>query len=203
MDTVVDPEGVMHDKYTAAGHHKNNSWDDGAGGRVTYIGICYGDCIYSIQTTYLRQGTQLMSRKHGGNQGNLFRVKLREPLTWVSGHYGTVCLDPEEFHVDEEECPWNFMKVITSLKFGTGQTTYGPFGKEAGTPFSFDSGTEITGFHGNSSNNQYGYLHRIGVYARCPATCFLDDPPVSAVKRFSLPETASCSQFSVKSEETP
>jgi len=199
----VDPEGVMHEKYTAAGdeYYRKDKWDDGAGGRVTYIGICYGDTIYSIQTTYLRKGTQLMSRKHGGNRGNLFSVNLREPLTWVSGHYGTVCLDPELFYVDEEECPDNFEKIITSLKFGTEQNTYGPFGKERGTPFSFNSGTEITGFHGYSSNDRYGYLHAIGVYARCLATGFLDDPPVSVVKKFSLPETASCSQFSVKSEK--
>ena len=84
----------------------------------------------------------------------------------MSGHYGSWCLDSENF-ADEEEAPYNYTTVIRSLKFETGRATYGPFGRETGTPFNFKMSTGCAGFHGRSSTDEdYGFLEAIGVYVR-------------------------------------
>jgi len=77
-----------------------------------------------------------------------------------------------------------------SLTFGTDKTAYGPFGMERGEPFSFKApGAGISGFHGCSSNDDHGYLHAIGVYVRCPATRFIDEPQLPDLKNVSLRDT--------------
>ncbi|XP_020107960.1 agglutinin-like [Ananas comosus] len=150
-----------------------NQWDDGAGGEVREICICHGPIVYSIQTTYERQGTLLCSRRHGGTDGNFDFISLSSPLTWVSGHYSSWCWDPDLLFPDEEEEPYNFCKVIRSLKFGTADgATYGPYGREIGEPFDFRCSTGIAGFHGRDDSF---HLNAIGVYVKSAAKGVIDD----------------------------
>ncbi|KAK8968868.1 hypothetical protein KSP40_PGU002630 [Platanthera guangdongensis] len=129
--------------------------------------------ISGIQTICERNGVKQISKKHG--------IDLRRPLTWVSGHYGSYCMDPELF-LDEEEAPWDYCKVITSLKFGNEEETYGPFGLQNGTSFVFRTGSEITGFHGSSGGDaiEFGYISKIGVYFRTEAVSAVGEPSKSS-----------------------
>jgi len=82
----------------------------------------------------------------------ILQVKLDCPdefLTSVHGYYGS--LDG-----------WGPV-FVRSLTFRSNKKTYGPFGVEQGTYFSFPmSGGEIVGFHGKSG----WYLDAIGIYLK-------------------------------------
>ncbi|ONK68732.1 uncharacterized protein A4U43_C05F15350 [Asparagus officinalis] len=126
-----------------------------------------------------------MSRKHGGAEDNFTMINFSEPLTCVSGHYGPFCFDNEAAIFNREDEDEYLLRVINSLKFSTARNTYGPFGTERGTPFSFQTVTEITGFHGiRPSSVNVGHLHAIGVYVRCPATQYIDDPATQVVVKY-------------------
>ncbi|KAJ0965014.1 hypothetical protein J5N97_026152 [Dioscorea zingiberensis] len=164
----LDEDGEMYIKVKSKGNTKDfgKEWDDGGGGQVKQICIWYGDLVCGIQVSYERNGTTFLSERHGGTEGDFEQIQFHEPITWVSGHYGSWCLEPD-IYADEEEAPYNYTQVIRSLKFGTDQATYGPFGYETGTPFRFKMNTGCAGFHGHSSSNEdYGYLKAIGVYVR-------------------------------------
>lgn len=167
-------------------------FDDGAGGHMKQILLWHDPCFISgIQTICERGGVNQISKKHGGTQGNFEMINLRRPLTWVSGHYGSYCIDPEIF-VDEEEAPWNYYKVVTSLKFGNEEETYGPFGLQRGTSFVFRAGSEITGFHGTSSDAStagFGYISSIGLYFRTEAVSAVGDPSRSSTEQIEAQGT--------------
>ncbi|KAJ8756003.1 hypothetical protein K2173_024548 [Erythroxylum novogranatense] len=126
-----------------------DSWDDGG----TYDGIrsiyvAHGLCIDSICAVYDYNGKPVTANKHGGTGGKIDEIKLDYPdefLVGVSGYYGNF---------------W-FMYVIRSITFESNRRTYGPFGDEVGTPFTFtvESGS-VVGFKGRSG----WYIDSIGFY---------------------------------------
>lgn len=180
----------------------DHAWDDGCGGDVKHICICHHEVIHSIQTTYQRQGIAYISERHGGAEGNFDVISFNEPLTWVSGHYGSWCIDPDLFYIDEEEDPGSYMKVIRSLKFGTDRAIYGPFGKEVGEPFHYKSSTDISGFHGHcSSSERYRYLTTLGVYVGGIAVCPISDDPIQTMAKTELAVVSSSLQDEAKSSE--
>lgn len=72
-----------------------------------------------------------------------------EFLTSVHGHYGSIN-------------DWGVV-CVRSLTFQSNRKTYGPFGIEQGTYFSFPmTGGKIVGFHGRSG----WYLDAIGIYLK-------------------------------------
>ncbi|KAJ6684831.1 JACALIN-RELATED LECTIN 3 [Salix purpurea] len=127
-------------------------WDDGVHSTVKQLVIAHGAGIESIQVEYDRKGTSIWSQIHGGNGGMKTTVKLDCPdefLTSVHGYYGS--LDG-----------WGPV-FVRSLTFQSNKKTYGPFGVEQGTYFSFPtSGGKIVGFHGKSG----WYLDAIGIYLK-------------------------------------
>lgn len=86
------------------------------------------------------------------NRVYALQVKLDCPdefLTSIHGHYG--CLNE-----------WGPV-FVRSLSFESNRKTYGPFGTEQGTYFSFPmAGGKIVGFHGKSG----WYLDAIGAYLK-------------------------------------
>ena len=81
---------------------------------------------------------------------HIFQVKLEYPdefLTSIHGHYGSI----------NEWGP----AFVCSLTFESNKKTYGPYGIEQGTYFSFPMiGGKIVGFHGKCG----WYLDAIGAY---------------------------------------
>ncbi|KAH1145108.1 hypothetical protein AAZX31_15G021800 [Glycine max] len=123
------------------GGNGGNSWDDGTFTGVREIKLVYGHCIDSIQVVYDRNGKPLTAKKHGGVGGNkTAEIKLQFPdefLVSVSGHY----------------CPVvrGGTPVILSLTFKSNRKTFGPYGVEEGTPFTFSiDGGCVVGFKGRS-----------------------------------------------------
>lgn len=144
------------------GGHGGTSWDDGSFNGVREITIVYDRCIDSIRITYDKNGKPVLSEKHGGTGGHrTSNIKLRYPeefLTSVSGYYGSVV--------------HSGTPVIRSLTFKSNRRTFGPFGIEEGTSFSFPmDGGLIVGFRGRSG----WHLDSIGFYlSRAHTTTFLD-----------------------------
>ncbi|XP_075090084.1 mannose/glucose-specific lectin-like isoform X2 [Nicotiana tabacum] len=118
---------------------------------IKEILIADGDCIESIIFwTVTEQGTTIDSPKFGGDGGRRDKVVIEatplEYLTCIKGTFG-YC---------------GSYSVIKSLCFITNAKNYGPFGSQAGTPFSLvmKEGGAIVGFHGRCG----AYLDAIGVY---------------------------------------
>ncbi|XP_043705202.1 jacalin-related lectin 19, partial [Telopea speciosissima] len=131
------------------GGNGGTSWDDGKYTGVREIKIVYDRCIDSIRVEYDNNGKPVLSEKHGGTGGNrTANIKLiypEEHIIAVSGHY----------------CPvvYGGTPVIRSLAFKTNQRTFGPYGVEEGTPFTFSMKDDlILGFMGRSG----WYLDSIG-----------------------------------------
>ncbi|KAA8540313.1 hypothetical protein F0562_024124 [Nyssa sinensis] len=117
------------------------NWDDGSYNGVREITLVYDRCIDSIRVVYDKNGKPVPADKHGGVGGNqIAEIKLQYPdefFTSVSGHY----------------CPvvYTGSPVIRSLTFQSNRRTFGPFGVEEGTPFSFSmEGCRVVGFYGRS-----------------------------------------------------
>ncbi|XP_074562348.1 jacalin-related lectin 3-like [Curcuma longa] len=128
------------------------NWDESGQGWVKQILITYGeDAINSIQIVYEQNGDVKLAPRHGGGGDKFYTFALasNERFTSVRGHFGVIK---------------NFdYKVITSLCFDTNLGSFGPFGRQDGTPFSFElsSSCSLYGFHGSSNSS---YLTAIGVY---------------------------------------
>ncbi|XP_075090037.1 uncharacterized protein LOC107786447 isoform X3 [Nicotiana tabacum] len=118
---------------------------------IKEILIAHGDCIESIMfRTVTKQGTTIDSPKFGRDGGRKDKVVIEAtPLEYLTGIKGTF-----------GRC--GSYSVIKSLCFITNTKNYGPFGSEAGTPFSLviKEGGAIVGFHGRCG----AYLDAIGVY---------------------------------------
>ncbi|KAG0464986.1 hypothetical protein HPP92_019150 [Vanilla planifolia] len=182
----------------------DKSWDDGATGRIKHIFIWhdkYERIIHGIQTTYERKGEVVISKMHGGNQGNFETITPNKPLTWMSGYYGSYCVERELF-VDEEEAPWNYYKVITSLKFGNQEESYGPFGFDDGTPFFFRGNTEIVGFHGSSNDEYFGYVSTIGLYIKTGAVAILGNTSSASTTQIGSLDDDEAEEKSVASSKS-
>ena len=98
---------------------------------------------------------------------NVFQIKLQYPLEFlvtVSGHY----------------CPvvHGGSPVIRSLTFRSNKRTFGPFGIEVGTPFTFSmDGGLIVGFNGRSGWYLFFFFLRIKwLVARCNWVSFISCP---------------------------
>ncbi|KAF8025671.1 hypothetical protein BT93_F2493 [Corymbia citriodora subsp. variegata] len=133
------------------GGNGGSSWDDGSYHGVREITLVFGHCIDSICMVYDKNGKPVAAEKHGGVGGNqTAEIKLQFPdeyLVSVSGYY----------------CPvvHGGSPVIRSLTFKSNKRTFGPFGMEHGTPFSFPlEGGRIVGFKGRSG----WYLDSIGFH---------------------------------------
>ncbi|XP_077228321.1 jacalin-related lectin 19-like [Tasmannia lanceolata] len=131
------------------GGNGGSSWDDGSFNGIREITLVYDRCIDSIRVEYDKNGKNVLAEKHGGNGGTrTVHIKLQYPeefLTTISGHY----------------CPVvnGGTPVIRSLIFKSNRRTFGPFGVEEGTPFTFPmDGGLIVGFKGRSG----WYLDAIG-----------------------------------------
>ncbi|CAA3023289.1 jacalin-related lectin 19 [Olea europaea subsp. europaea] len=121
------------------GGNGGTNWDDGNYSGVREISLKYGRCIDSICVVYDKNGKPVSGEKHGGSGGSsTAEIKLQFPeefLTTVSGHYSPVVRGGTP--------------VIRSLTFKSNQRSFGPFGVEEGTPFSFPmEGGQIVGFKG-------------------------------------------------------
>ncbi|XP_058192576.1 jacalin-related lectin 19 [Rhododendron vialii] len=141
MSIVVGPWGGNGGSY----------WDDGNYSGVREISLVYGRCIDSIRVVYNKNGKPVAADKHGGIGGSRTAdIKLQYPeefLTSVSGHY----------------CPvvHGGSPVIRSITFKSNRRTFGPYGVEEGTPFSFSAdGAQIMGFKGRSG----WYLDAVGFH---------------------------------------
>jgi hypothetical protein len=123
------------------GGNGGTSWDDGTYHGVREIMLVYDRCIDSIRVVYDKNGKPVTAEKHGGIGGNqTAEIKLQCPeefLVTVSGHY----------------CPvvHGGGPVIRSLAFKSNRRTFGPYGVEEGTPFTFSmDGGIIVGLTGRS-----------------------------------------------------
>ncbi|XP_050211243.1 jacalin-related lectin 3-like isoform X1 [Mercurialis annua] len=135
------------------GGQDGHRWDDGVHSTVRQLVIAHGSGIDSIQFEYDKKGTSIWSEKHGGSGGiRTDKVKLDYPeeyLVSVNGHYGSLN-------------QWGSVFIL-SLTFQSNKRTYGPFGVEQGTYFSFPvTGGKIVGFHGKSG----WFLDSIGIYLK-------------------------------------
>ncbi|CAB4272438.1 unnamed protein product [Prunus armeniaca] len=139
-------------------------WDDGIYNGVREIKIAYCLCIDSITVVYDRNGKPVKAetRMVTAETMKLLRytsilIKLQYPdeyLVGASGHY----------------CPMMFgigPRLIRSLKFQSNRRTFGPYGIEEGTPFTFTvDGGKIVGLKGRSG----WYLDAIGFHVSPPPT---------------------------------
>ncbi|MQL70945.1 hypothetical protein Taro_003239 [Colocasia esculenta] len=163
-------------------------WSEVLHGNIQHIFVTHGKAINSIQVAYEFDGQKALSHRHGriGDASDCASASYTftyisfdpwETLVAVSGYYGPV---------DETYFP-----AIRSLKFVTDRATYGPFGVEEGTHFSFRFDPRLTfaGFHGRSS---FGYLRAIGVYARTDAKHHVEPLPSQQLPR-ALPALWSSS----------
>ncbi|KAB1203777.1 Agglutinin [Morella rubra] len=144
-------------------------WDDGFYSSIRQLVIAHGAGIDSLLIEYDDKGTSIWSEKHGGNGGiKTDKVKLDYPgefLTSIHGHYGSLN-------------EWGPI-FVRSLTFESNKKTYGPFGFERGTYFSFPmAGGRIVGFHGKCG----WYLDAIGAYLQPIETPYLSKPLVHAPK---------------------
>lgn len=121
------------------GGNGGNTWDDGTFTGVREIRLAYDRCIDSILVVYDKHGKPFTAEKHGGVGGNkTAEIKLQYPdefLISVSGYY----------------CPVvrGGTPVIRSLTFKSNRRTFGPYGVEEGTPFTFSiDGGQVVGFKG-------------------------------------------------------
>lgn len=125
-------------------------WDDRVYSTVRQLEIAHGAGIDSIRIEYEQSGTSVWSDKHGGTGGiKTDKVKLEpdEFLTSIHGSYGTLS-------------EWG-PTLVRSLTFESNKRTFGPYGIEQGTEFSFPMiGGKIVGFHGMCG----WYLDAIGVH---------------------------------------
>ncbi|CAL9115705.1 unnamed protein product [Musa acuminata var. zebrina] len=154
MSIIQDDEFAIKLGVTGRVSHRSSKWDEVCYGKIKQILITHGDAINSIQVAYDFKGTPILAHRHGGDGDRFDCINLLswETLTVVKGYYGPLGNDG--------------IDVVLSLTFVTnGGNTYGPFGRESGTPFCFNirNGVHFWGFHGYSNSR---YLCNIGIYVK-------------------------------------
>ncbi|KAL3618260.1 Jacalin-related lectin 19 [Castilleja foliolosa] len=133
------------------GGNGGTNWDDGFYNGIREITLKYDLCIDSISVVYDKNGKPVSGPKHGGGGGTkIAEIKLQFPdefLIAVTGHYCPVVRGGSP--------------VIRSLTFKSNRRTFGPYGVEEGSPFSFPmEGGQIVGFKGKCG----WYLDAIGFH---------------------------------------
>lgn len=130
------------------GGHK---WDDGVYSTVRQVEVAHGAGIDSIKVQYDRNGTPEWEEKHGGTGGaKVDTIRLDYPDEFLTSFHGTYGSLQE----------WGAI-FVRSLTFRSNKRTYGPYGIEEGTFFSFPiTQGKIVGFHGKCG----WYLDAIGVH---------------------------------------
>ncbi|XP_038898646.1 mannose/glucose-specific lectin-like [Benincasa hispida] len=147
--------GVRPEKFSLAerGGEGGDPWVESFR-TIRQLLINHGQWIDSIQMEYEDENGELVwSEKHGGNGGSQSKVVLDFPdehFVTIHGYYDDIY-------------DWGFDgTVIRSLTVETNKRSYGPFGVENGTKFSFPTvGVKIVGIHGRSGV----YLDAIGLLA--------------------------------------
>ena len=131
---------------------------------IKQITITHGDVIDSL-IFKCQDGHQ--SPKFGGEGGDATDlVEINTPVEYLTAISGTVGI-------------FSGLEVIKSLQFHTNMSSYGPFGRGGGSPFSMpsdgsdcDCDCSLVGFHGRSGL----YLDAIGAYARPPSLPVIPKP---------------------------
>ncbi|KAG6466294.1 hypothetical protein ZIOFF_075904 [Zingiber officinale] len=114
---------------------------------ILKVAVRHGEVIDGIRILYKTEGFQGWTDWWGGDGGQSYELNLEEDeyFTSIRGHYG-------------------YMRrylVVKSLTFVSNKATYGPYGKEDGTPFTLHAqGGKIVGFFARCGQ----YLDAIGVY---------------------------------------
>ncbi|XP_052201300.1 jacalin-related lectin 3 isoform X2 [Diospyros lotus] len=126
-------------------------WDDGVHSGIRQLVIAHGAGVDSIRIEYIDKGISVWSERHGGSGGHKTdKVNLQYPdeyLTSIHGYCGSIN-------------EWGPV-FVRSLTFRSNRKTYGPYGIEHGTYFSFPMiGGKIVGFHGRCG----WYIDAIGAY---------------------------------------
>ncbi|TMW82310.1 hypothetical protein EJD97_006283 [Solanum chilense] len=126
-------------------------WDDGVYSTIRKLEITHGTGVDSIKVEYDKNGTSVISEKHGGGGGaKTDKIILSYPdeyLISMHGYYGSLYERGSVF--------------VRSLTFESNKRTYGPYGVEQGTYFTLPiSRGKIVGFHGKCG----WHLDAIGVY---------------------------------------
>uniref|UniRef100_A0A1D1Y636 Agglutinin n=1 Tax=Anthurium amnicola TaxID=1678845 RepID=A0A1D1Y636_9ARAE len=162
---VVGPRGELPGRC--------EEWNEVCYGKLRKLLITHGRAINSIQMGYERQNSIVYSHRRGGDGDKFDSISLEpwEAFTVISGHYGAV---------DDSG-----KTMVRSLIFVSNRRTYGPFGQEEGTPFSFSfqPGLTFWGFHGRSCDD---YLRAIGVYVATNAKQHFEPEPLRVNTSTSL-----------------
>ncbi|KAB2612941.1 hypothetical protein D8674_035257 [Pyrus ussuriensis x Pyrus communis] len=142
------------------GGNGGTPWDDGIYNGVREITLVYGHCIDSITVVYDKNGKPFKAETRGGRGGNqTAEIKLQYPdeyIVSVTGHYGTMV--------------YGGTPIIRSLKFQSNRRTFGPFGMDEGTPFTYTlDRSKIVGLKGRNG----WYIDAIGFHVSpAPARLF-------------------------------
>lgn len=143
---------VEHIKPRQYGGEGGDGWEDMFRTIKRFV-VRHGLWIDSIQIQYEDDnGNLVWSRQHGGDGGSKSEVVFESPdeyLVSIHGYYSDI-------H------KWGLAAtVIRSLTLETNKKTYGPFGVEDGSKFSFPTvGLKVVGIHGRSG----WYLDAIGIH---------------------------------------
>uniref|UniRef100_A0ACD5VCA0 Uncharacterized protein n=1 Tax=Avena sativa TaxID=4498 RepID=A0ACD5VCA0_AVESA len=117
--------------------------------RIVGVIIHHGDTIDSVSVIYEDNGLEQQTGKWGGGGGGRSEIRLgtNEYFTGVQGHVG-------QFEGNT---------VVRSLTFASNLLSFGPYGREEGTPFTLPAaGGKIVGFHARSGI----YLDAFGTYVK-------------------------------------
>ncbi|TQD78428.1 hypothetical protein C1H46_036017 [Malus baccata] len=142
------------------GGNGGTPWDDGIYNGVREITVVHGHCIDSITVVYDKNGKPFRAETCGGRGGTqTAEIKLEYPdeyIVSVTGHYGTMV--------------YGGTPIIRSLKFQSNRRTFGPFGMDEGTPFTYTlDGGKIVGLKGRNG----WYIDAIGFHVSpAPARLF-------------------------------
>ncbi|KAM0959740.1 hypothetical protein ACFX13_025485 [Malus domestica] len=126
-------------------------WDDGIYNGVREITVVYGHCIDSITLVYDKNGKPVKANTHGGRGGTqTAEIKLEYPDEYLVSVTGNYCL-----------LAYGGTAIIRSLKFQSNRRTFGPFGIEEGTTFTYNvEGGKIVGLKGRNG----WYIDAIGFH---------------------------------------
>ncbi|CAL5043157.1 unnamed protein product [Urochloa decumbens] len=152
MDFVQPPVQPYRDgpKGGPGGQYKNEPKREPH--RLERFKLNHGNCIVSFEFSYIdKDGNRQTEGPWGGSRVWKFDEVKLGPNEFVKEVSGTV--GQSEGYT-----------VVTSLKFITNVQTYGPYGRENGTPFSLPEkkNGNVVGFFGSSG----GLLDYIGVFVR-------------------------------------
>lgn len=138
-------------KFGPYGGAGGNPWKENVFSKIKAFVIYHQEWIFALQIYYEKNGESISSPLHGGDGGSRSEVVFDHPdeyLVSIRGHSSNLG-------------DWGISGVIVrSLTLETNKRTYGPFGRENGTKFSFPTGRKFTSLYGASGS----FLDSIGSY---------------------------------------